>query len=669
YNQALPLYRAVGNRGGEATTLNNIGSVYDSLGEKQKALEFYNQALPLRRAVGDRGGEATTLNNIGSVYRSLGEKQKALAFYNQALPILRAVGDRGGEANTLWNFAYLQRSQGNLNEALTQIQSAINIIEDLRTKITSQNLRTSYFSTVQGYYKFYIDLLMELHKQQPSKGYAALALQVSESSRARSLLELISEANTDIRTGVDAKLLETEQQIKQQLDNSEKRRVQLLSGEYTPAQKQAIETEIKKLVDQYQDLQTKIRSNSPRYAAITQPQPLTLQQIQQQVLDENTLLLEYSLGEEKSYLWAVDKNGMTSYELPNSAEIEKLVKNFRNQILKPSSTKKLVAEAAAPLTKILLEPVAKQLGNKRLVIVGDGALQYLPFAALATPNSQEYQPLIINHELITLPSASTVALLRTEKTGKKPASKGIAILADPVFTKDDQRFTGRDKPSQQNTDNLETLALKRAADNTDIKFQRLPFTREEAKTILNLFPQNPTQNQTQNQILSAFDFAANRDFIASPQISQYRILHFATHGILDSKQPELSGLVLSLFDENGKPENGFLRLHDVFNLNLSADLVVLSACQTGLGEEIKGEGVVGLTTGFIYAGTPRVVMSLWNVQDQATSVLMGKFYQKMLKEGLKPAAALRQAQIEMFNSDDFSKADYWAAFTFQGEWK
>ncbi|NET72761.1 MAG: CHAT domain-containing protein, partial [Sphaerospermopsis sp. SIO1G2] len=628
YNQALPLTKIISNKRAEATILNNIGSIYDSLGDEQKALNLYHQALLIHRAEGDKRREAYALNNIGSLYYSLGEKQKVLQMYNQALSLFQIVGDRIGEANTFRNLASFQRSQGKLDSALIQIQSAINITEDLRTKITSQSLRTSYFSTVQNYYKFYIDLLMEQHKQQPSKGYNALALQVSESSRARSLLELISEANTDIRSGVDAKLLQAEEKIKQKLSQTEKHRVQLLSGKYTPVQKQEIETEIKNLVEEYENIQTQIRINSPRYAAITQPQPLTLKQIQQQVLDENTLLLEYSLGKNKSYLWVVDQTGISSYELPQSSEIEKLVKNFRNEILKPYSTKKRVAAAALPLTKILLEPIAEQLKNKRLVIVGDGILKYLPFTALATPNSQEYQPLIINHEIITLPSASTVALLRTEQKDRKAASKSIAILADPVFTKNDPRVTNQKQPEKQDSENLNKLALKRAANNTNINFSRLPFTRTEAETILKLVPKN--------QSLSAFDFAADREFITSNKLSEYKILHFATHGIIDSKQPELSGLVLSLFNENGEAKNGFLRLHDVFNLNLSADLVVLSACQTGLGEEIKGEGVVGLTTGFFYAGTPRVVMSLWNVNDQTTSVLMSKFYQKMLTHNLNP---------------------------------
>ncbi|MFM6153598.1 MAG: CHAT domain-containing protein, partial [Sphaerospermopsis kisseleviana] len=447
---------------------------------------------------------------------------------------------------------------------------------------------------------------------------------------------------------------------KQQLDKNEKRRVQLLSGEYTHEQKQALETETNQLLEKYQDIQTQIRRNSPRYAAITQPQPLTLQQIQQQILDENTILLEYSLGEEKSYLWAVSQTEITSYELPKNTEIETLIKDFRREITNQISSPKQLAKVAAPLTKILIEPVSKKLGNKRLLIVGDGALQYIPFAALSVPNSQEYQPLIVNHEIVTLPSASTLSLIRTEKKDRKSNLKTIAILADPVFTKDDQRLTQKGKIIKTNTDNLENLALKRATANTNIQFDRLPFTRQEAETIAKLVPKN--------QSLLAYDFTANRDFITNQKLHEYRILHFATHGILDSVQPELSGLVLSLFNEKGEPENGFLRLHDVFNLNLSAELVVLSACKTGLGKEIKGEGLVGLTTGFMYAGSSQVITSLWNVDDQGTSILMEKFYQNMLKQGLKPSAAMRKAQLEMLTTQ-WSKPYFWAAFTVQGDWK
>ncbi|MEA5565981.1 CHAT domain-containing protein [Anabaena sp. UHCC 0399] len=545
---------------------------------------------------------------------------------------------------------------------MTQIKIVIKIVEELRTKIHSQELRSSYFATVQDYYQFYIDLLMQLHKKQPSQGYDAQALQASEHARARSLLELLNEANADLRQGIEPKLLSQERNLQQQLDTLEKSRIQLLSGNRTPAQIQALEIENETVLEQYQQVQAKIRATSPRYAALTQPQPLSLTQIQQQVLDEDTLLLEYSLGEKRSYLWVVTNKNMTSYELPKRADIEAAVQKFRQEITTPYLRH---SPSIDVLSQLILSPVAQQLRKKRLVIVSDGALQYVPFAALNTPSlsgSSKYEPLLLNHEVITLPSASTLAILRREHKERKSPPKTLVVLADPIFSNNDERLRGKVQLSRPLglESNLDSLALTRTAIDSDISFERLRFTRQEAEEILSLVPANQSKQ--------AVDFTASRATATSKELSQYRIIHFATHGILNSKHPELSGIVLSLFDEQGRPQNGFLRLHDVFNLNLQAELVVLSACKTGLGEEVKGEGLVGLTRGFMYAGSPRVVVSLWSVDDQATAELMKIFYKNMLQIGLKPAAALRAAQIEIWRNQKYAAPYYWAAFTLQGEW-
>ncbi|NET90722.1 MAG: tetratricopeptide repeat protein [Kamptonema sp. SIO1D9] len=680
YNQALPLYRAVGDRGGEATTLNNLGYIYNSLGEKQQALDYFNQALPLLRAVKDRGREAVTLNNLGSVYSDLGKKQQALDYYNQALPLSRAVGDRDGEATTLYNLASSERDRGNLNTALTQIEAAINIVEDLRTKIGSQELRQSYFATVQDYYKFYIDLLMELHQQNPNQGYDAQALHISERARARSLLELLTEANADIRQGVDPQLLAQEENLLQQINALEHRKHQLLNSQYTQTEIDEINALSESLLSQLDQLEAQIRVTSPRYADLKYPEPLTLKEIQQQVLDDDTLLLQYSLGKERSYLWAVTKDSITSYELPPQADIEAAAKEFYTQLESPDIPE---SETAVKLSQMILAPVAAQLSNKRLLIVGDGALQSIPFAALPVTSSPTpllvgegsssppfprregglgglgYTPLLAQNEIVTLPSASTIAINREQLQNRSFAPKTLAVIADPIFNEEDSRLSG--SPEQPSDTNLNYAALTRSFLDFGDNFTRLEFTRKEAETILALVPEN--------QRSSALDFAASRELTTSPELAEYQIVHFATHGLINLVNPELSGIVLSLFDENGEPENGFLRLHDIFNLNLPAELVVLSACQTGLGEEVQGEGLVGLTRGFMYAGAKRVVVSLWSVNDVATSELMGLFYQKMLSENLTPVQALREAQLEMLKSQNWQAPYYWAAFTIQGEWQ
>ena len=669
YSQSLPLRQAVGDRGGEAATLNNIGLVYSQLGEKQKALEYYSQSLPLSRATGDRSLEATTFNNIGLVYSDLGEKQKALEYYSQSLPLSQTAGNRSLEAVTLYNMGYVKRDRGNLTEALTDIEASIKIFESLRTKIASPQLRPSYFATVQNYYQFYIDLLMQLHKTQPKSGYDTKAFEASERSRARSLLELLSEANTNIREGISPDLLQQEKSLQQQLDAIEKRRIEAVSS---PNPQQAKIEEIDKqrlaLLQQYQQIQAQIRTASPRYAALTQPQPLTLPEIQKKILDENTILLQYSLGKDRSYLWVVTSTKLTSYELPKQIDIDTAARNLRTALTSPIQINipQKVAEASANLSQLILQPAAAQLGNKRLLIVPDGVLHYTPFQGLTlakTAGQNTNLPLIAEHEIITLPSASTLAILRQNYADRKPPSQTLAILADPIFSPDDERIKG--KITQATTEKLEAnnLGLNRSlrTSNREWPPKRLPFTRQEAQTILSLLPAASSSQK--------FDFDASRASATDGSLANYQIVHFATHGIANTQNPELSGIVMSMVDDKGNVVNGFLRLTDIFNLKLAANLVVLSACQSGMGQNVKGEGMVGLTRGFMYAGAQRVAVSLWSVDDEGTAVLMQKFYQKMLQQKLAPASALRAAQMEMMQQEQWKSPYYWAAFTLQGEWK
>ncbi|MGH9752236.1 MAG: CHAT domain-containing protein, partial [Blastocatellia bacterium] len=685
HNEALPIIRAVGDRRGEAITLNNIGEVYRSLGETQKALEKFNKALHIIRAVGDRSWEAIILNNISLIYGSLGETQKAMEHYNDALLLRREVGDRNGEATALLGIARVEHKRGNLTQARQIIEQAVGLIESLRTNIAGHELRASYFASRREFFEFYIDVLMQMRKQNPAEALDAFALAVSERARARSLLELLKEARADIRQGVDSLLLERERSLQQRLNAKAAEQARLLNRKHTPEQADAAAKEIAAITAEYEEIQGQIRARSPRYAALTQPQPLSLTEIQQQALDEGTLLLEYALGKERSYLWLVSHRSIDSYELPPRAEIEAATRRVYELLTARPKRRtppdpKLIAQAKA-LSRMLLGPVASQLGGKRLVVVAPGALAYLPFAALPAPEDKkrpaaDYEPLIARHEVVAIPSASVLSIIRREMAGRERAAKSIAVLADPVFEESDPRLTptkggnsSGKTPSAPapapaaNAENSELTRAIRAMNFPDARagFTRLPFSRQEAESIFALTPRGTG--------LKATDFNASRALALSPQMSQYRILHFATHGLLNSERPELSGLVFSLIDQEGKPQDGFLRLHEVYNLQLNADLVVLSACETGLGKEIKGEGLIGLTRGFMYSGAPRVVASLWNVDDLATAELMKLFYQGMLKDGLPAGAALRAAQLELSGQKRWASPYFWAGFVLHGEWK
>jgi CHAT domain-containing protein len=419
-----------------------------------------------------------------------------------------------------------------------------------------------------------------------------------------------------------------------------------------------------------EQIQSKIREASPQYAALTQPVPLNLREIQTQVLEPETVLLEYSLGTSKSFVWAVTSSSIKSFELAPRAQIESAARRVyelvtaRNQKLAKETAMarasrvrqadRAYAAAAAKASSLLLARVASQIVNKRLLIVGEGVLQYLPFAALPEPTADVHArpvPLMVNHEIITAPSASVIALLRHATAGRKPADRAVAVFADPVFSADDPRVVqGR------------RAALHYAADgSTAPDFARLRFSRNEAEEIAKLSPNG--------EALKALDFDASRQTVLRSDLAQYRVVHFATHSVLDNEHPELSGIVLSLVDRAGRPQNGFLRLYDIYNLRLGSDLVVVSACQTALGAEIKGEGLVGLTRGFLYAGAPRVVASLWEVDDRTTAELMKRFYQHMFSGPERPAAALRAAKVALWKAHGWEAPYYWGAFTFQGEWR
>ena len=323
FNQALPLLHAIGNKKGEAFTLDNIGGVYSNLGEYQKALQYYNQALLLRRAVVDKKGEASTLYNIGGVYFYLGEEQKALQYYKQALPLTRAVEHRGGEADTLWSLSALEYNQGNLQASLNHIKNAIAIIEELRGTYTNQDLKTTYFSTVQNYYKFDIDLLMGQHKKNPSKGYDTIALHISERSRARGLIELLAQANAKLSKNVNPKFIAEEKELQLKRQAQEKILVKLINQEQPPKDTiKQTEAEIQNIINQQKQLKAKIRAQNPERDKLTNPEPLKLPQIQQQ-LDKDTVLLQYSLNKGRIFLWLVTPDSLNSYELPSSEEIEK----------------------------------------------------------------------------------------------------------------------------------------------------------------------------------------------------------------------------------------------------------------------------------------------------------------------------------------------------------
>ena len=688
-----------------ASVLSNLGNVARIRGELASSQEYYRKALGIQDKEGHDGpAEAACLQSLGGLARQRGDLAGAESYYRRALAILeQKVPDGSLRAGTLFSLASLLHQQHKGEEAERLFAQAVDVLERQTASLGGTPEERSVFrARYENQYKEYVDLLVAL-------GHADTALRVLERARAWALLEMLARARVSLQGGHDSGLDRAKHSLEEEIGAKSSYRIRLLDGPHTEGQLSELDRRLAELRERYRETDEQIQLQNPAYAALTHLRTLTGQQVQD-LLDDDTLLLEYSLGPGVSKVWAATRTTMAVHGLPSRNVIERAVWRMRDSMtargLRPQETaaqrlkrlKRADAQypsAARELSCLVLGPVAGLLDNKRIVIVSDGALQYLPFAALPVPSCPLASPgprsvgssldprggqppggvdtpLVLQHEVTNLPSASVLAELRRQALERVPPPKAVAVLADPVFDSRDERIERSDGDESATTPtHSPAMLLPRllSAEPPDpvldraaaAYIDRLLWTRLEAAQILKVTPAG--------EGLQALDFEASRATALSPLLSQYRIVHFATHAVSDSVHPERSGLVLSLFDRHGRPQNGFLGLEQIYDLNLPADLVVLSACDTGLGREIGGEGLVGLVRGFMYAGATRVMASLWNVDDEVTAQLMARFYKSLEQDGLSPAAALRAAQIAVRQESRWQSPYYWAAFQIEGEWR
>lgn len=660
-----------------ADALINLGEIEEKRGAVAAADTDFRDALIIRQRLSPGTSElALTLKHLGDVAGDRAELSEAEKDYRESLEILEKVEPGSTDcAEVLAGLAEVARQDQKVDVAVQLYEDSINSLEAEAGKLGgSDQARAEFRSIHQEYYHKLIELLIQ--QKQPE-----IAFQVLERSRARTLVEMLTAAQIDIRKGADPKLLDQQRSLRTALAGKTASRVRLVTSNHTEEQLAALDATIKKLLGDLNEIDNQLHEASPAYSALTQPQALSIADVQG-LLDSDTALLEYSLGKQGSYLFQVTADSINVYKLAARSEIEGIARALyrnlsrRNDLIKAETAEERQARWARAetqylqlsrrLSRVILGPIAANLRQRRLVVVTDGALQYVPFGILPLESSE---PLMVKQEVVSLPSASLLPLLRQQEHRNLIRNeKTVAVLADPVFNQHDPRVTAvrqehsRDPKSSSPQHGEYPEDLTRSVRDVGlISLPRLRFTRDEAREIVSLA--RPGTG------LLALDFNANRSVAIGAELGQYRVVHFATHALVDNAHPELSGLVLSLVNQRGGPQNGFVTLEDIYNLNLSADLVVLSACQTALGKDVSGEGLVGLTRGFMYAGSSRVMASLWNVSDRATSELMKSFYKGLLRDGMTPAEALQVAQIRMWKDPRWHSPYYWAAFQIQGDWQ
>jgi CHAT domain-containing protein len=592
--------------------------------------------------------------------------------------------------------------------ALTNYRESLTTIETLRQgSLRADESRTTFLSSIKDVFDeaaaAYASMaLIDNASGAPLGGkaleYAGEAFRINEQSRARSLLDLLAETDSAITEGVPVELLQRKQEnIDRQQDIADILTGINISTEDLKKKPAELDAELEKLQTEYEEIENQIRTASPRYASLTANKPLTLSEVQQNVLDDQTVLVEYALQVEESYLFVASKTGISLLKLPSRANIDKLATDLRGQLI-PSKLQRLivgidVAEAnrgvgiasaapedAAPfvaasnaLYKVVLEPAAAMIGEKRLLVVADGALNYVPFEVLLkSSESGDFSSLgylVKTNEIIYAPSASVIAAIKQQRP--KASGRAMLIIADPVFNSNDTRAKNAAKPAGDAElrglgiqGALVDVAGTNSAPNPSMEglpLARLNGTRTEAEQISKLAKTSGGQADVW------LDLDANEDNLGTRDVSKYRIIHVATHGLLNAERPQFTGVVLSLV--GNKTHDGFVRTDEVFNLRLGSPLVMLSACETGLGKEKRGEGVMGLTRAFMYAGAPTVGVSLWSVADKSTADLMTDFYKRLFAtEATTSSSALRGAQLAMISGKKYSAPFYWAPFVLVGDW-
>jgi len=660
YDQALELAREHGLGILECGLLDRKGTALRLKGLPEQAAAAYDRAMEL--AVGHKlvFDQANIRCNQAELELDQGRLVSAEQRAREAVVQLDQLGDRQTAAHARWVLGRALAAQGQLEAAREELEQALEALEYLRRIADRRSVQLSLVGSRMAYLDLLVEVLMRLHKLEPGRGHELEALAVTERARARHLLDLVSESGVDTRGAVDPALLGEEHRLQKALQEAEAARRQIASARGASASQddpqgsgplKDADGRIAGLLDQLDRVEAEIRRTTVGVADIMEPPGLDLAQVRRRLLGQDTAAVVLWLGEAQGFVWLIEADTVTVGTLPPRAAIRALVASFHEVLVKSHtvSGQPQVRQAEEELGSKLLDPIADRLQARRLLVVPDDALIGLPFAALA-PGSGE--PLLIEkHELVLAWSLASLEALQTRRESRPVAPRTLAVIGDPVLSLADPRVQ-LPTPSA-GAARIDAEAARSCAGT------RLPFAAEEVQAILGLVPPD--------QELAAVGPDATRQVFLDGRLAPYRIIHVATHGRIDTSRPELSEIALSCADARGRLINGHLPAYELYHLQLNADLVVLSACDTALGKEVRGEGLIGLTHGLLHAGASAVVVSLWKVNDHATAELMTTFYTELLEHGQTPAAALRQAQLEALHGRRWSAPFFWAGFVLAGD--
>jgi CHAT domain-containing protein len=663
--KALPLlqaaadwYRRAGDRRMEAIALHGMGLAYLQLDSNAEAIDAFEASSRLERPPDNATALAFDAAYSAVAHRRLGRLDEAAGLLTHALEVGRAAGDTSLQLHCLVQMAQIELARGHHDEALRHVESAVDLSFATREGLRSPATRAGFLSSRAEILELRTDVLMALDAARPDGGYAARAFTALNDVKARGLTEMV------VR-GTPTASSDRERELEIEINRLERERSSARPSDLRAA------AELGRQINELLVELEAAREPAQRPLSLPGRGTFTVEAVRA-LLDPGTALVQYGYGRQKIYGWLITREEFRSFAVGERDAVDERARRAYSLLVaradqgrgQPADERRQSLERAdreaesllADLGGLLLGPARTRLDAQRLAVVAEGALQYLPFAALTLDSGRE-APQSADREIVYLPSVAVLHALRARGARRGPARHTIALFADPVFSADDARVRGAEsRPSAEPDD------VMRSAEESGVQqLSRLRFSRHEADAIAAVAPAAGT--------MKALDFAASRPSLREAVSGRYRILHFATHGLVNHVHPDLSGLVLSLVDPLGVPQDGFFRLHEIYGLQLDAELVTLSACRTAFGRELRGEGLAGLSQGFLAAGATRVLASLWNVDDRATAELMKHFYAALVRDNRPATAALRKAQSELRKSPRWRSPYYWAGFVLQGDWR
>lgn len=619
-----------------ADLLYHLATVYAALHQQTKATALFEQALAIIRPLKLPLPESLVLGSYAATQLKSGNAAAARAMARQAIEVLqRSGGNKHLEASFHATLAEALRAMGHTNEALGSYRAALAALEEARAlSIPTEISRAGIVASRQQVFAGGISLLLSQSRNEEAFG-------VAESYHARAFLDVLAESGLESETKLTPAQQEREDQLFEQISSIQR---ELWQPDIPVEQEAQLKARLAEAENALQAYRLELRRADPRYASVKAPPPIGFNRTAE-LLEPETALVEFVLGEERSFAWVVQAGKLAVVNLPSRNQLEPLIASFNSTIsAKVNSTKAAQAIAklktqSQPLYEKLFQPLERHLiGARKLIVVPDGALAYLPFETLAG----NAKPFLMERFAISYaPSASALAALRNS-TPNPNQPKGFIGFGDPVYAKSDSETasTGQER---------------------GFDFRQLPYTRTEVNAIASLFP------ASERRVLLGAE--ADESTVKTAPLGEFRYVHFAAHAMVDEEYPARSAIILSApTDAKDKKEDGALQMAEVMQLKLNADLVTLSACRTGLGQMLHGEGIIGLTRAFLYAGADSVVVSLWNVNDIATASLMKSFY-KHLQKGLGKDEALRQAKLELLRGQQpaWRHPYFWASFVLVGD--